>query len=245
MKKIIFICCLFFIASFCNAQRVVYPFGQNGSVRFSDSTDGSKYIFTIKPDSTLRLLGKLDVNGSATATSFNKVAITAPATSATLTIANGKTLTVNNSIILTGTDGTTMTMPSTSSTLAGLGNTNTWTGATNTFIDIVGNYIKTDNTYVAMKVVQAYISSTGAFVNIIHGLGGSKWKNITNISAVVIHDSTGLGNYTVLGLGYNGNVANSVGSVLLADSLYIKYFVPANSTGLIGDTVKATIQYHK
>jgi hypothetical protein len=47
----------------------------------------------------------------ATATSVNKVALTAPATSATLTIADGKTLTASNSITLAGTDSTTMTFP--------------------------------------------------------------------------------------------------------------------------------------
>jgi hypothetical protein len=55
--------------------------------------------------------------GVATATSINKVAITAPATSATLTIANGKTLTASNSITLAGTDSTTMTFPSASATI--------------------------------------------------------------------------------------------------------------------------------
>ena len=58
------------------------------------------------------------VLGAATATSINRVAITAPATSATLTIANGKTLTANHSITLAGTDSTTMTFPSTSATIA-------------------------------------------------------------------------------------------------------------------------------
>lgn len=43
-----------------------------------------------------------------TFTSVNKVAITAPATSATLTIANGKTLTSNNTLTLTGTDGSSL-----------------------------------------------------------------------------------------------------------------------------------------
>jgi hypothetical protein len=56
--------------------------------------------------------------GAATATSINKVAFTAPAASATLTIADGKTLTANNSIILAGTDSTTMTFPSTSAAIA-------------------------------------------------------------------------------------------------------------------------------
>jgi len=59
--------------------------------------------------------------GVASATSVNKVAITAPATSATLTIADGKTLTANNSLTLAGTDSTTMTFPSSSATVAGLG----------------------------------------------------------------------------------------------------------------------------
>ena len=47
--------------------------------------------------------------GVATATSINKVAITAPATSATLTIANGKTLTASNTLTFAGTDGKTLT----------------------------------------------------------------------------------------------------------------------------------------
>jgi hypothetical protein len=46
--------------------------------------------------------------GVATATSINKVAITAPATSATLTIADGKTLTVSNTLTFTGTDSSSV-----------------------------------------------------------------------------------------------------------------------------------------
>lgn len=42
--------------------------------------------------------------GVASATSINKVTITAPVTSATLTIADGKTLTANNTVTFTGTD---------------------------------------------------------------------------------------------------------------------------------------------
>ena len=52
--------------------------------------------------------------GVATATTINKVTITQPANSATVTIADGKTLTLNNSITFAGTDGTTMTFPATS-----------------------------------------------------------------------------------------------------------------------------------
>lgn len=56
--------------------------------------------------------------GVAAATSVNKIALTAPATGATITILDGKTLTVNNTITLAGTDSTTMTFPSTTATIA-------------------------------------------------------------------------------------------------------------------------------
>lgn len=46
--------------------------------------------------------------GAATATSINKVALTAPATGSTLTIADGKTLTASNTLTLTATDGSTL-----------------------------------------------------------------------------------------------------------------------------------------
>src|SRR5260221_9606579 len=46
--------------------------------------------------------------GVAAATSINKVALTAPATSSTLTIADGKTLTQSNTLTYTGTDGSTV-----------------------------------------------------------------------------------------------------------------------------------------
>lgn len=61
--------------------------------------------------------------GVAAATSINKVAITAPATSATLTIADGKTATINNSLTLAGSDSTTMTFPAVSSTVLTKDNT--------------------------------------------------------------------------------------------------------------------------
>ena len=46
--------------------------------------------------------------GAATATSVNKVAITAPATGSTLTVADGKTLTASNTLTFTGTDASSV-----------------------------------------------------------------------------------------------------------------------------------------
>ena len=65
--------------------------------------------------------------GVATATTVNKVTFTAPATGSTLTIADGKVLTASNTLILAGTDSTTMTFPATSTTVAGLSIAETFT----------------------------------------------------------------------------------------------------------------------
>jgi len=77
--------------------------------------------------------------GVATATSVNKVAITAPATSATLTIADGKTLTANHSLTLAGTDSTTMTFPSTSASIARTDAAQTLTGNQTVNGAVIGN----------------------------------------------------------------------------------------------------------
>jgi len=65
--------------------------------------------------------------GVATATSINKVTITAPATSSTLTVADGKTFTASNTLTLTGTDATSFAFPGTSDTVATLAATQTLT----------------------------------------------------------------------------------------------------------------------
>lgn len=81
----------------------------------SASTTGSgNVVLATSPTLTTPTLGV------ASATSVNKVTITAPATSATLTIANGKTLTASNTLTFTGTDA--------SSVAFGTGGTVAYTG---------------------------------------------------------------------------------------------------------------------
>jgi len=98
------------------------------------ATDASKRLISVpntgSGDNVLATTPTLvaPIIGAASATSVNKVAITAPATGATLTIADGKTLTVNSSVTLAGTDGTTMTFPTTSATLARTDASNAFTG---------------------------------------------------------------------------------------------------------------------
>jgi hypothetical protein len=61
--------------------------------------------------------------GVASATSINKVAFTAPATSATLTLANGSTLATSgaHSVTLTSTGATTVTLPTTGTLVSSTG----------------------------------------------------------------------------------------------------------------------------
>ena len=95
----------------------------NGGTGVTASTGTTAVVLSTSPTLVTPVLGV------ATATSVNKVAITAPATSATLTIADGKTLTASNTLTLAGTDATTMTFPATSATVAGLSILETFTAS--------------------------------------------------------------------------------------------------------------------
>jgi hypothetical protein len=99
------------------------PSSANLAAALTDETGSGLAVFATSPTLTTPVLGV------ATATSINKVAITAPATSATLTLADGSSLVTSgaNSITLTSTGATNVTLP-TSGTLAVLG-ANTFTGA--------------------------------------------------------------------------------------------------------------------
>lgn len=91
------------------------PSSANLKSALTDETGGGSLVFATSP--TL----ETPIIGVAAATSINKVAITTPATSATLTIADGSTLATSgaNSITLTSTGATNVTLP-TSGTLATL-----------------------------------------------------------------------------------------------------------------------------
>lgn len=61
-------------------------------------------------------------------TTINNVSITKPVVTAVLTLASGKTFTISNTIALTGTDGVTITFPTTSATMARTDAGQTFTG---------------------------------------------------------------------------------------------------------------------
>lgn len=91
--------------------------------------------------------GTLGVTGAVTLSStINKITLTQPATGATITIADGKVLTVSKTLTLTGTDGTTQTFPATSATIARTDAAQTFSGDQTigqTIIDGTNGKIKT------------------------------------------------------------------------------------------------------
>lgn len=96
----------------------------------SDETGSGSLVFATSPALVTPALG------AATATSINKVTITAPASSATLTIANGGSLITSGaySITLTATGATNVTLP-TSGTLI----------STTTFTGVAGDTFQLNN----------------------------------------------------------------------------------------------------
>lgn len=161
--------------------------------------------------------------GAATATSINKVAITAPATSATLTIANGKTLTANNSLTFTGTDSTSFAFPGTSDTVATLAATQTLTNKTITSsTDVLGGVTMTLGSDATGDI---YYRSGGVLTRI--GIGST--SNVLTVSggipawlpgsaaASVTVGTTTITSGTTLNLLYNN--AGVLGNLTLASIL--------------------------
>ena len=89
----------------------------------TDETGTGANVHATSPTLTTPVLGV------ASATTINKVTITAPATGSTITIADGKTFQATSSLALAGTDGTTMTFPSVSSTIKAAGIEAIWVPA--------------------------------------------------------------------------------------------------------------------
>lgn len=137
------------------------PTSANLAAALTDETGTGANVFATSPTLVTPVLGV------ATATSVNKVAITAPATSATLTVANGKTLTANSSLTLAGTDAKTLTV-SNSLTLAGTDATVMTFPATSASIartDAAQTFTGTQ-TYSGSQIVTGLIATSAAALTI-------------------------------------------------------------------------------
>jgi hypothetical protein len=167
--------------------------------------------------------------GVATATSINKVAFTAPATGATLTIANGKTLTANNSVTFAGTDATTMTFPSTSASIARTDAAQTFTG-TQTFAGAVVGSVQALSGPGAVNVttLTTTFTSTGAgnALTLVDGVAG-QLKAVVYVAEAAGGDTgvltpTNFGNGTTI-------TFNAVGESVLLQFLGTDWWIVSNN----------------
>jgi len=188
------------------------PSSANLRTAVTDETGTGGLVFATSPTLVTPTLGV------ATATSLNKVTVTAPATSAVLTIANGKTLTVNNSITFAGTDATTMTLPSTSATIARTDAAQTFTGD-QTFDNIIGS-VQSLSGAGAVNITQlttAFTSTaTGNALTLANGTVG-ELKTVVYVAEAAGAD-TGVLTPTTR-VGYATITFNNVG-----DSVTLQYF---------------------
>ena len=154
------------------------------------------------------------VLGVASATSINKVALTAPATGSTLTIADGKTLTASNSLTLAGTDSTTMTFPSSSATVAGLGIAQSFT-AKQTF------------TGATASLASAFINATESSTISATAATGTINYDVTTQS-VLYYTTSASANWTV---NIRGNGTTSLNTLMSTnDSLTVVFLVTQGAT---------------
>jgi len=143
-----------------------------------------------------------DSTGDITAGKYNGLTVTT--TTGTLTIANGKTATVNNTITLAGTDSTTMTFPSTNATVARTDAAQTFAG-TQTF-----SSAPVVSTLTASKPVfsdgSGALTSTGTLATDQGGTGQTSYT-----AGDLLYYATGTA-FTKLGIGSASTVLTSSGS---------------------------------
>lgn len=219
------------------------PTSANLAAAVTDETGSGAVVFATSPTLVTPVLGV------ATATSVNKVTITAPATSATLTVANGKTLTanssltlagvdaktltVNNSLTLAGTDATVMTFPSTSATIARTDAAQTFTGTQTYSGPIVGGIqsLSGPGAVNITTLTTAFTSTaTGNALTLANGAAG-QFKTIVYVAEAAGADTGVLTPTTPLG--YSTITFTSVG-----DSVTLQYFTQGWAViGVRGATV--------
>ena len=188
----------------------------NGGTGVTASTGTVAVVLSTSPTLVTPVLGV------ATATSVNKVALTAPATSATLTIADGKTLTASNSLTLAGTDATTMTFPASSATVAGLAIAQSFT-AKQTFTGATGS------------LASAFINATEFSTISATAATGTINYDVTTQS-ILYYTSNASANWTV---NIRGNGTTSLNTLMTTgDSLTVVFLVTQGTTAYYNNALQ-------
>lgn len=153
-------------------------------VTSTGATGTGTFVFATTPTLVTPVLGV------ATATTVNKVTITAPASNAILTLTDGKTFAVTNTLTLSGTDSTVMTFPSTTQTIVGLTSTQTLTNKTLTspVLTTPAIGVATGTSFTATGTI---VSTGTAGIGYATGAGGTVTQGTSKSTGVTLNKITG------------------------------------------------------
>jgi len=168
------------------------------------------------------------LTGNTTATSINKVAITAPANGATLTIADGKTFTVNNSLILTGTDGAQLLLGQPLVT-GGSGQITLTGGGTLNFNGFTGTIPATGT--VAMGADTVSVSSTNNSSTSLHSHAVTSSSNPGPAASLLATNASGILQLEKLGIGTAPSQSLEVAGNVFVKTATANLFLKDLSTG--------------
>jgi hypothetical protein len=169
----------------------------------------------VDPDTGVVLSTISGINDFQFPGKINKLTLTQPATAATITIANGKTLTASNSITLAGTDGTTMTFPSTNATIARTDAAQTFNGA-QTFASTINKITVTPPAAGATLTIADGKTLTAS--NSIT-LAGTDSKSLTLTGSLSIGADTAISGGGTLALGGFTGTVPATGTFALATGI--------------------------
>ena len=191
--------------------------------------------------------------GVASATTINKVTLTAPATGSTLTIADGKTLTASNTLTFTGTDSSSVAFGAGGTVLYNGGALGTPSSATLT--NATGLPVSTGISGLGTGVATALavaVGSAGAFVTFNGALGTPSSGTLTNATGLPVGtgiSGLGTGVATFLATPSSANLISAVtdetGSGLLVFATSPTLTTPnigaATATSITGTTGNLSI----
>lgn len=157
----------------------------------SDATNASEVFSGAVGDVAFADVGCSTVtcSGNVSAGSVNNVTITAPATGATFTLADGKTLAVNNTLTFSGTDSSSVAFGA-GGTVAYLADANAFTGA-NTFVNSTGQAFRPAATNDGIIVKgRAGGANSYAVTLVTASLTGSQTLTLPDDSGTLLTDNT-------------------------------------------------------